>query len=443
MYDINGNMQPLNILQSLSQGAQLGQNATEFRQKQQKYEQDQSDQKAVRDILNGDTSAIARLQSPELIQKAQEHLRELEKRKALQGFYHPATQDQYQATVTQNPIAAIMDGNKQPSNLVEKSQQPYQSPQNMLDMIQTGKIADGQPASYDLQGAGDYLLGQGNFADAKDLAAYRLSMAKEPDEWSTPTKGINEQGKPDTYLINKRGEKKWLGSGVYEAPKEVKTSLVKTSNGFEVVRDGELPKGAPPVDMPTPEKPITGYQKIKLEGELRDDYRNDSKTYLEIARQAKIIQSSLNDKSAAGTLASATAFMKMLDPGSVVRESELAMAMKTNGSLDRMGNYMNVIQSGQVLTAQQKADFAQLVKAYSNAANEAHEKTNERYGKIASEYGLEPKRVVLYDIEKQPTQSKQTDYLEYKQERTKAYKSGNMDLVRKMDEMAKQDGLIK
>jgi hypothetical protein len=183
--------------------------------------------------------------------------------------------------------------------------------------------------------------------------------------------------------------------------KEPKTSLVKTSNGFEVVRDGELPKGTPPVDMPAPEKPITGYQKIKLEGELRDDYRNDSKTYLEIARQAKIIQNSLNDKSAAGTLASATAFMKMLDPGSVVRESELAMAMKTNGALDRMGNYINVILSGKVLTEQQKVDFAKLVKSYSEAANEAHAKTNERYWKIASEYKLDPKRVVLYDIEKE------------------------------------------
>ena len=39
--------------------------------------------------------------------------------------------------------------------------------------------------------------------------------------------------------------------------------------------------------------------------------------------------------------------------------------------------------------------------------------------------------------------SKQSDYKEYVLERGKAYKSGNYDLVRKMDSMAKQDGLIK
>jgi hypothetical protein len=40
-------------------------------------------------------------------------------------------------------------------------------------------------------------------------------------------------------------------------------------------------------------------------------------------------------------------------------------------------------------------------------------------------------------------QSKQSDYKEYVLERGKAYKSGNYDLVRQMDSMAKQDGLIK
>lgn len=261
---------------------------------------------------------------------------------------------------------------------------------------------------------------QPTYAEMLDIGLKQSMLAKDQDSFfkyakaiqdakKDPTKyfgGLTEAIDPVTQkpILLAMTEAGAVPSGYMPKAKDVKeakTSLVKTSKGFEVVREGELPKGTPPVDMPAPEKPISGYQKIKLEGELRDDYRNDSKTYLEIVRQAKIIQNSLNDKSAAGTLASATAFMKMLDPGSVVRESELAMAMKTNGALDRMGNYMNVIQSGQVLTEQQKVDFAKLVKSYSEAANEAHAKTNERYGKIASEYKLDPKRVVLYDIEKE------------------------------------------
>lgn len=44
---------------------------------------------------------------------------------------------------------------------------------------------------------------------------------------------------------------------------------------------------------------------------------------------------------------------------------------------------------------------------------------------------------------KNKTQSKQADYMEYKQERSKAYKLGNYDLVRRLDALAKQDGLTK
>ena len=52
-------------------------------------------------------------------------------------------------------------------------------------------------------------------------------------------------------------------------------------------------------------KQTTWNTKIKLESELRDDYRTDSKTYLELKRQSDIIKNSLDDPSAAATLASA------------------------------------------------------------------------------------------------------------------------------------------
>jgi len=270
------------------------------------------------------------------------------------------------------------------------------------------------------------------------------------------TEGIDPKtGQPVLLAMTKTGA---VPSGYSPRPKDgkavpvmengrPKTVQVPNTNDVKILMsDGTLMSGGSIPTPTSPEKPMTKYQKIKLEGELRDDYRKDSSNFVEISRQAKIIESSLNDDSAAGTLASATAFMKMLDPGSVVRESELAMAMKTNGALDRMGNYINVIQSGQVLTKQQKADFAKLIKAYSNASNEAQRNLNKKYGQIASEYGLDPKRVAVYDVEKDDEkriQSKQDEYKEYVLERGKAYKSGNYDLVRQMDAMAKQDGLIK
>ena len=219
-----------------------------------------------------------------------------------------------------------------------------------------------------------------------------------------------------------------------------KTVRVPNTNEVKILMtDGTLSSGGSIQSAPTTEKPITKYQKIQLEGGLRDDYRKDSANFVEISRQGKIIESSLNDPSAAATLASATAFMKMLDPGSVVRESELAMAMKTTGMLDRLTNYFNVIQSGQVLTDNQKTDFSRLIKSYTQAANEAQTNLNKKYTQIAKDYDLDHKRVVIYDVE----DTKKSDYMEYKKERDKAYKKGNYDLVRKLDEEARLDKLIK
>ena len=69
--------------------------------------------------------------------------------------------------------------------------------------------------------------------------------------------------------------------------------------------------------------------KDSVERSLRNDYSTDSKNYAEIKRQSAIIKAAL-DPSAAGTLSAATAYMKNA-PVSVVRESELGMAMQAQG----------------------------------------------------------------------------------------------------------------
>lgn len=79
---------------------------------------------------------------------------------------------------------------------------------------------------------------------------------KQATKWGmNPTKGINEKGQPDYFVVNELGQKQFLGVNPYETPKEAKTSLVKTSKGFEVVRDGELPKGAPVETQQQPRQP--------------------------------------------------------------------------------------------------------------------------------------------------------------------------------------------
>lgn len=95
--------------------------------------------------------------------------------------------------------------------------------------------------------------------DDKKIMEYAKALEetkKQATKWGmNPTKGINEKGQPDYFVVNELGQKQFLGVNPYETPKEPKTSLVKTSKGFEVVRDGELPKGVPVEAQTQPRQP--------------------------------------------------------------------------------------------------------------------------------------------------------------------------------------------
>jgi hypothetical protein len=87
--------------------------------------------------------------------------------------------------------------------------------------------------------------------------------------------------------------------------------------------------------------------------------------------------------------------MKLLDPGSVVRESELGMAMQATGMLDRMANYHNMLLKGQKLTPQQREDFAKAADIiYGNVQTKWGE-MDAIYDETATSYGLDPKRVKM------------------------------------------------
>lgn len=102
------------------------------------------------------------------------------------------------------------------------------------------------------------------------------------------------------------------------------------------------------------------------------------------------ISTALSRPSAANDMAAATKFMKLLDPGSVVRESELMMAMQASGVLDRMANYHKRLMNGEKLTPTQREDFFQSGKALYDAAKGRYDETVNQYEGIAKQYGLDP-----------------------------------------------------
>jgi len=156
--------------------------------------------------------------------------------------------------------------------------------------------------------------------------------------------------------------------------------------------------------------------KVNTETELRKEYSAlpEIKEFTTVETAFKQINNALSNPSAANDLAAATKFMKLLDPGSVVRESELGMAMNATGAIDRVQNYFQKLQNGQVLNPEQRADFKRAAQLAFSAAQDTRDRTSARYVDLANSYNVDANNVVLRGkgtpkpAEKQPTPQRNT-----------------------------------
>jgi len=85
----------------------------------------------------------------------------------------------------------------------------------------------------------------------------------------------------------------------------------------------------------------------------------------------------------------------LLDPGSVVRESELGMAMAATGAIDLMGNYLQRLQNGERLNPAQRADFKKAAELAYKAAEDTYGQIRQQYVDLAKGYNLNPDNIVL------------------------------------------------
>jgi len=135
---------------------------------------------------------------------------------------------------------------------------------------------------------------------------------------------------------------------------------------------------------------------FEREETLASKYQNQSKPFRELS-EAYQKTKNLFDKaqgSAPATLAAATAFMKLLDPGSVVRDTELGMALNATGKLDKAENFMNRINKGEVLTESQVKQFKDATEEVYKAATKQQRIIDKNYSDNALRNKLNPKNII-------------------------------------------------
>ena len=99
--------------------------------------------------------------------------------------------------------------------------------------------------------------------------------------------------------------------------------------------------------------------------------------------------SALDQGTPIGDVAGATKVMKLLDPGSVVRETELGIAMAASGRMDRLKYYFDNWASGNKLTPTQREDFKQLSNELYAAAGQAYNQKRSEYLDFGVSTGVE------------------------------------------------------
>jgi hypothetical protein len=128
------------------------------------------------------------------------------------------------------------------------------------------------------------------------------------------------------------------------------------------------------------------------EDKLRDDFRSDSKEFVKVRDAYGRILST--DASAAGDLALIFNYMKILDPGSVVREGEFATAQNSAGVPTRIRAQYNKIISGERLAPETRADFLQQAQNLYQTSADSQSYLESEYETYAEEYGFKPSRIV-------------------------------------------------
>ena len=118
------------------------------------------------------------------------------------------------------------------------------------------------------------------------------------------------------------------------------------------------------------------------------------KSFSEQAQAFGRIVASADSPSPAGDLALIFNFMKVLDPGSTVREGEFANAQNAGGVDDRVRGLYNQIINGQRLSETQRADFVGRAESLYKNAEQGYKQTEKFYKGLAQRAGLKPEDVI-------------------------------------------------
>jgi hypothetical protein len=267
----------------------------------------------------------------------------------------------------------------------QQAQEQYQKMLKGAEVPQAIPMATGQGSQLEMLSRPEF---GGDMAVPETVAALRANLPTTIDPVKAnaaalqflaatdPGKYAELTAKQDTLPADIRS-----AIAYNQLPPEQKTA-------YEKIKTMSAPKTI--VDMTGGQKGFENEMTLKKTFAAEPVY----KAYSEMQSAYGQITDSLKQASPAGDLAAATKFMKLLDPGSVVRESELGMAMAASGALDRATNYAQMRINGTKLTADQRKDFQQLSDQLFGTATTAYNQKRGEFEQMGTAYGIDANRAL-------------------------------------------------
>lgn len=139
----------------------------------------------------------------------------------------------------------------------------------------------------------------------------------------------------------------------------------------------------------------TAGKSFKNAMDLRKEFTSQSADFQKVRDAYTRVKGSTENPSPAGDLSLIFNYMKMLDPGSVVRESEFATAASAGSYGERIKAAVQKVASGERLSPKMRADFLSKSGTLMKGIEAQHKKREKSYREIAKRNKLDPQEVVI------------------------------------------------
>jgi hypothetical protein len=134
-------------------------------------------------------------------------------------------------------------------------------------------------------------------------------------------------------------------------------------------------------------------QRFDMESKLNKAYTTRTADFTSSKSDYQKMKDSAKENTGPGDVALIFSFMKMLDPASVVRESEFAIAQNSGGLLESLVVQYAKAKDGDRLTPKQRGDFLVLAKKYMSASSKHEVMVRGDLQNIVDDYKLNSKNV--------------------------------------------------